>query len=416
MKKIEKEAEENLDDLQPLNEKNPDVESLPDAVNEIDPELSLESDLPLQNENQLNESIESTSEKIGSIEKNFKSQEESKSEEESKSKETRSSKFDDSIDSFVEPLLNTYKETHTNEPMNSEHSEEVLSLQTTENPSIELEDSTTDLNYEIDLAVATSTAPTTKPLIKKRKINPVLSAFQALSHQDLETLKKFFNMMADQSKKTKRSFGSKRAIPHFPFPLYESSNDLVFSSEQEEQENEEEQSDSEESSTEASAEEKSEPPPTIPSTKKSRKSPFQQQKRQASLYGQPAIIQAYPILSPPLLPPPAPHELFANKKSSSSNSGSFFPAPIPSNSIDPPQKPQWMQRLENESSAERTSRLQNNLQRLIQFISLLSHVDGFLATRTKSVVKKLVLLLDDEQDVDEQFAERRKRWDSLSQN
>ncbi|XP_063708984.1 uncharacterized protein LOC134837532 [Culicoides brevitarsis] len=70
-------------------------------------------------------------------------------------------------------------------------------------------------------------------------------------------------------------------------------------------------------------------------------------------------------------------------------------------------KPAWVEKLENETSEEREQRIENDLQKMIKLVGVLSKVDGFLMDRTRSAVRKLSTLLDD--DVGGSEAKRRKR-------
>lgn len=72
-------------------------------------------------------------------------------------------------------------------------------------------------------------------------------------------------------------------------------------------------------------------------------------------------------------------------------------------------KPTWIQKIESETSAERHERVKNDLQKLMQFVSLMSHVDTYLVGRAKNAVKKFAMILDTDEDVNEYYDKRKRR-------
>jgi hypothetical protein len=59
-------------------------------------------------------------------------------------------------------------------------------------------------------------------------------------------------------------------------------------------------------------------------------------------------------------------------------------------------KPSFFERLEHESSIERTERVNKDLGNLMKFVAVWSHVDKFLSDRARSIVKKIAYLGDDD--------------------
>lgn len=81
--------------------------------------------------------------------------------------------------------------------------------------------------------------------------------------------------------------------------------------------------------------------------------------------------------------------------------------PLPQLSEANFKKPGWVERLEQETSEEREQRLEHDLQKMIKFVGILSKIDGFFMDRTKSAVRKLSTLIDD--DVPEHNKRRKRR-------
>jgi hypothetical protein len=74
-------------------------------------------------------------------------------------------------------------------------------------------------------------------------------------------------------------------------------------------------------------------------------------------------------------------------------------------------KPGWVEQLENESSLERSERVNKGLDNLMNFVSMWAQVDKFVSDRTRGVVKKLAYLASGD-DYDEPLVGSRKRVDS----
>lgn len=72
-------------------------------------------------------------------------------------------------------------------------------------------------------------------------------------------------------------------------------------------------------------------------------------------------------------------------------------------------KPAFIERLENESSLERSERVNKNLDNLMRFISVWAQVDKFVSDRARGAVKKIAYLAGD--DYDEPFLGSKRRVD-----
>lgn len=69
------------------------------------------------------------------------------------------------------------------------------------------------------------------------------------------------------------------------------------------------------------------------------------------------------------------------------------PVPIPPMTM---KKPSFIERLENESSLERSERVNKDLNSLMKFIAVWAHVDKFVSDRARSTIKKLAYMTDDD--------------------
>jgi hypothetical protein len=74
-----------------------------------------------------------------------------------------------------------------------------------------------------------------------------------------------------------------------------------------------------------------------------------------------------------------------------------FP-PLPAVRGIPLRKPDFIERLENESSLERSERVNKNLDNLMRFISVWAQVDKFVSDRARSAIKRIAYLTDDYDD------------------
>lgn len=82
-----------------------------------------------------------------------------------------------------------------------------------------------------------------------------------------------------------------------------------------------------------------------------------------------------------------------------SSATSLTPAPrnsMSSLNFNTIRKPSFIERLESESSVERTERLNKGLGDLMKFIAVWAHVDKFVSDRARSIVKKLAYMSDDD--------------------
>lgn len=61
-------------------------------------------------------------------------------------------------------------------------------------------------------------------------------------------------------------------------------------------------------------------------------------------------------------------------------------------------KPSFVERLENESSLERSERVNKNLDSLMRFVSVFAHVDKFVSDRVRSTIKRIAHLTGDDYD------------------
>lgn len=92
------------------------------------------------------------------------------------------------------------------------------------------------------------------------------------------------------------------------------------------------------------------------------------------------------------------------------------PSPMPSSSmqsnvVQPPTLHfPLIKKLQEETSVERTERRKQNLEKLMQFMTICGHVDRYVNTRFKSGVKKLTRVFDTEEETD---ATRRRRYSTL---
>lgn len=81
---------------------------------------------------------------------------------------------------------------------------------------------------------------------------------------------------------------------------------------------------------------------------------------------------------------------------------SLTPAPrkpiqqLSMNTFNTIRKPAFVERLESESSIERSERLNKGLGNLMKFVAVWAHVDKFVSERARSVVKKLAYMSDDD--------------------
>lgn len=99
---------------------------------------------------------------------------------------------------------------------------------------------------------------------------------------------------------------------------------------------------------------------------------------------------------------------------------SLTPAPrklmqgVSLNTFNAIKKPSFVERLENESSIERSERLNKGLGNLMKFIAVWAHVDKFVSERARSVVKKLAYMSDD--DYGDIVASPRRKTDDNFKN
>lgn len=78
--------------------------------------------------------------------------------------------------------------------------------------------------------------------------------------------------------------------------------------------------------------------------------------------------------------------------------------------VPTPKKPSFLERLENESSLEKSERLNKDLNNLMKFIAVWSHVDKFVSDRARTTIKKLAYMTDEDY-VDNYLVGSRKRND-----
>ncbi|KAG5679065.1 hypothetical protein PVAND_008662 [Polypedilum vanderplanki] len=84
------------------------------------------------------------------------------------------------------------------------------------------------------------------------------------------------------------------------------------------------------------------------------------------------------------------------------NGFSLTPAPrmnfaaANNNNIRAIQKPTWFERFENESSLERSERINKDLSNLMKFVAVWAHVDKFVSDRTRSVIRRLASMADED--------------------
>lgn len=72
------------------------------------------------------------------------------------------------------------------------------------------------------------------------------------------------------------------------------------------------------------------------------------------------------------------------------------PAPRGLPQFRPLKKPEFIERLENESSIERSERINKNLDGLMKFVSVWAQVDKFLSDRARGAIKKIAYLTGDD--------------------
>jgi hypothetical protein len=84
--------------------------------------------------------------------------------------------------------------------------------------------------------------------------------------------------------------------------------------------------------------------------------------------------------------------------------------PIPTVRGIPLRKPDFIEKLENESSLERSERVNKNLDNLMRFISVWAQVDKFVSDRARSAIKRIAYLTD---DYDDSLLGSRRRVDRI---
>lgn len=87
----------------------------------------------------------------------------------------------------------------------------------------------------------------------------------------------------------------------------------------------------------------------------------------------------------------------------------WTPAPRGLPQFRPIKKPEFIERLENESSIERSERVNKNLDGLMKFVSVWAQVDKFLSDRARGAIKKIAYLTGD--DYSDDLLGSRKRTD-----
>jgi hypothetical protein len=80
----------------------------------------------------------------------------------------------------------------------------------------------------------------------------------------------------------------------------------------------------------------------------------------------------------------------------------------------PLKKPAFIERLENESSLERSERVNKNLDNLMRFISVWAQVDKFVSDRARGAIKKIAYLTGD--DYDDNILGTKRRVDRSESN
>jgi hypothetical protein len=82
------------------------------------------------------------------------------------------------------------------------------------------------------------------------------------------------------------------------------------------------------------------------------------------------------------------------------NGISLTPAPrnafMSSNSLRAPKRPSFIDRLESESSLERSERVNKDLGNLMKFVAVWAHVDKFVSERARSVIRGLAFMADED--------------------
>lgn len=79
-----------------------------------------------------------------------------------------------------------------------------------------------------------------------------------------------------------------------------------------------------------------------------------------------------------------------------------FPQPVPRANMPPMsyKKPKWIEKLENESSIERSERVNKNLGDMMKMVAIWAHLDKFATNRARSIVGKILNLGFDEPSYD----------------
>lgn len=76
-----------------------------------------------------------------------------------------------------------------------------------------------------------------------------------------------------------------------------------------------------------------------------------------------------------------------------------FPQPAPAPRANMPlmnfQKPKWIERLENESSLERSERVNKGLGNMMKLVAIWAHLDKFVTGRARSILQKAAFMSDD---------------------
>ncbi len=67
-------------------------------------------------------------------------------------------------------------------------------------------------------------------------------------------------------------------------------------------------------------------------------------------------------------------------------------APALNNLLPALRRPQFLERLDSESSVERAERMNDGLQRLMHFVTIMAQIDSFITSRARSTIKKLAHL------------------------